>query len=137
MRGKRSFGLSSAVIFIVAVLMFIPGAQAAETIKMGVAGAHSGDLASYGIPSVKAAELVVKKINAEGGILGKKVELVVQDDQCKTEVAVNVATKMLTEEVDIILGHICSGPCKASLGIYANKGLILMSVPPSRSRASR
>jgi branched-chain amino acid transport system substrate-binding protein len=34
---------------------------------------------------------------------------------------------MLTEDVDAILGHICSGPCKASLGIYATKGLILMS----------
>jgi len=41
-------------------------------INLGVAGAHSGDLASYGIPSIKAAELVVKDVNAKGGILGKK-----------------------------------------------------------------
>mgnify|MGYP000511846151 CR=1 FL=1 len=41
----------------------------------------------------KAAELVAKKFNAKGGVLGKQVELVVEDDQCKTEVAVNVATK--------------------------------------------
>ena len=46
---------------LVAVLlsfMFSVAAPAAETIKLGVAGAHSGDLASYGLPSVKAAELV-------------------------------------------------------------------------------
>lgn len=43
----------------------------AETIKIGIAGAHTGDLASYGIPTVRAAELVVKKVNAQGGILGK------------------------------------------------------------------
>jgi len=120
-------GLLTAVVLLAAMMMIAPAAPAGDTIRMGVAGAHSGDLASYGIPSVKAAELVVKKINARGGILGKPVELVVEDDQCKTEVAVNVATKMLTEDVDIILGHICSGPCKASLGIYATKGLILMS----------
>jgi branched-chain amino acid transport system substrate-binding protein len=41
-------------------------ALAADTIKIGVAGAHSGDLASYGIPSKRAAELVVKEINAKG-----------------------------------------------------------------------
>ena len=40
---------------------------AADAIKLGVAGAHSGDLASYGLPTVKAAELVVKEINAKGG----------------------------------------------------------------------
>jgi branched-chain amino acid transport system substrate-binding protein len=108
-------------------MCLLGGSALADTIKLGVAGAHSGDLASYGIPTVKAAELVVQNINARGGVLGKPVELVVEDDQCKTEVAVNVATKLLTEKVDVVLGHICSGPCKASLGIYATGGVILMS----------
>jgi branched-chain amino acid transport system substrate-binding protein len=115
------------LVLLSTILICAPMAGAADTIKMGVAGAHSGDLASYGIPTVKAAELVVKKINARGGVLGKPVELVVEDDQCKTEVAVNVATKLLTEKVDVVLGHICSGPCKASLGIYETGGVILMS----------
>jgi len=68
---------------------------AADTIKLGIAGAHSGDLASYGLPSVKAAELVVKDINARGGILGKKVELLIEDDACKPEMATNTATKLV------------------------------------------
>ena len=127
MRTGREKGLAMILMVLAAVLLCTPAVQAADTIRMGVTGAHSGDLASYGIPSVKAAELVAKKFNAKGGVLGKQVELVVEDDQCKTEVAVNVATKMLTEDVDVVLGHICSGPCKASLGIYATKGLILMS----------
>ena len=55
--------------------------MAADTIKLGVAGAHSGDLASYGLPSVNAAKLVVADINAKGGINGKKVELLVEDDR--------------------------------------------------------
>ncbi len=61
---------------------------AAEPIKLGVVGAHSGDLASYGIPSVRAAELVVKDINTNGGLLGRKIELFVEDDACKPEVNV-------------------------------------------------
>ena len=64
-------------------------------IVLGVAGAHSGDLASYGLPSVNAAKLVAAKINAAGGVNGAMVEVVSQDDQCKPELATNVATKMV------------------------------------------
>ncbi|MEA1971270.1 MAG: branched-chain amino acid ABC transporter substrate-binding protein [Thermodesulfobacteriota bacterium] len=106
----------------------MPGAGlAADTIKLGVAGAHSGDLASYGIPSVKAAELVVKDVNAKGGILGKKVVLLVEDDVCKPEVATNTATKLLSQGVDVVMGHICSGATKAALGIYRDENIICMS----------
>ena len=96
-------------------------------IKLGVAGAHSGDLASYGIPSVKAAELVVKDVNAKGGILGREVLLLVEDDACKPEVATNTATKLLSQGVDIVMGHICSGATKSALGIYKDSNIICMS----------
>jgi branched-chain amino acid transport system substrate-binding protein len=102
-------------------------ALAADTIKMGVAGPHSGDLASYGIPTIKAAELVVKDINAKGGVLGKQVELIVEDDVCKPEVATNTATKLVGEGVNVVLGHICSGATKAALGIYKDSNIVAMS----------
>ncbi len=104
-----------------------PAKKSADTIKLGVAGAHSGDLASYGIPSVRAAELVVKKINAAGGVLGKQIELLVEDDACKPEVAGNTATKLLSDGVDIVLGHICSGATKAAQGFYKEAGIVCMS----------
>ncbi|MFW2367553.1 MAG: branched-chain amino acid ABC transporter substrate-binding protein [Desulforhopalus sp.] len=100
---------------------------AEDTIKFGVAGAHSGDLASYGLPSVNAAKLVIEKVNAEGGINGKKVELLVEDDVCKPEVATNTATKLVSDGVDVVLGHICSGATKAALPIYKNAGVLVMS----------
>jgi len=94
---------------------------------LGVAGAHSGVYVSYGIPSIRAAELVVKEINAKGGILGKKVELVIEDDVCKPEVATNTATKLVSKGVPIVLGHICSGATKAALGIYKDSKVVVMS----------
>lgn len=100
---------------------------AADTIKLGVAGPHSGDLAPYGIPAMKAAQLVVKDINAKGGILGKQVELLIQDDQCKPEIATNTATKLVTDGADVVLGHICSGATKAALGIYKDARIPVMS----------
>ncbi|BCS95880.1 branched chain amino acid ABC transporter substrate-binding protein [Desulfoluna limicola] len=100
---------------------------AADTIKLGVAGAHSGDLASYGLPTVNAAKFVVADINAAGGVLGKQVELITEDDVCKPEVATSTATKLVTSGADMILGHICSGATKAALGIYNGAGLVCIS----------
>ncbi len=100
---------------------------AADTIKMGVAGPHSGDLASYGIPTVRAAELVVKAINAKGGVLGKQVQLFIEDDVCKPEVATNTATKLVSEGVSVVLGHICSGATKPAVGIYRDAKVVAMS----------
>lgn len=120
-----------AMFFIVAAaglcMISVGAAMAADTIKLGVAGPHSGDLASYGIPTVKAAELVVKDINAKGGVLGKQVELLVEDDVCKPEIATNTATKLISEGVDVVLGHICSGATKAALGIYKDSNIPVMS----------
>ena len=109
------------------VLLPATNGFSAETIRIGVAGAHSGDLASYGIPSVKAAELVVKEVNDRGGILGKKVELIVEDDVCKPEVATNTATKLVSGGVVAVLGHICSGATKAALGIYKDARIVVIS----------
>ena len=98
-----------------------------EPLKVGVAGPHSGDLASYGLPSVKAAELVVNEINAKGGILGRNIELLIEDDVCKPELATNTATKLVSQKVHIVLGHICSGATKAALGIYKDSKIIAIS----------
>ena len=116
------------VVAVVGTFLFAAGsAMAADTINLGVAGPHSGDLASYGIPTIKAAELVVKDINAKGGVLGKQVELLVEDDVCKPEVATNTATKLVSEGAHVVLGHICSGATKAALGIYKDSKVPVMS----------
>lgn len=115
------------LVIALSVALTCVGVQAADTIKLGVAGPHSGDLASYGLPTVKAAELVVNDINAKGGILGKKVELMVEDDVCKPEVATNTATKLVSQGVNVVLGHICSGATKAAMGIYKDSSIISMS----------
>jgi branched-chain amino acid transport system substrate-binding protein len=121
---KKMFVAAVAVGFAVA----LPAAGiAGDTIKLGVAGAQSGDLASYGLPTVKAAELVVAQYNAKGGINGKMVELLIEDDVCKPEVATNTATKLVTDGVDVVLGHICSGATKAALPIYKEAGVVVMS----------
>ena len=123
---KKFFTL---LVITVVVLLALTGCadKGPTTIKIGVAGAHSGDLASYGLPSVKAAELVVAQWNADGGVLGKQIELVVEDDVCKPEVATNTASKLVGEEVVAVIGHICSGATKAALGIYKDSNIPVIS----------
>ncbi len=126
----KNFMEKLTIVTFLGVLLAAPFSGvgfAADVIKIGVAGAHSGDLASYGLPTVKAAELVVKDINAQGGILGKKIELVVEDDACKPEVATNTATKLVSQKVPVVIGHICSGATKAALGIYKDSKVIAIS----------
>ena len=115
------------ILMALSVMLFAGTTFAADTIKLGVAGAHSGDLASYGLPSLNAAKLVVDDINAKGGILGKKVEVVPVDDVCKPEVAANVATKLVSDGATVVLGHICSGATKAALNIYKDAKIVTIS----------
>ncbi len=115
----------AAVTF--AAAFFAAPTLAADSIKLGLAGAHSGDLAAYGLPTKEAAELVVAEINAKGGVNGKQVELKIMDDQCKPEVATNVATKLVSEGGNLVIGHICSGATKAALGIYKDAKVIAIS----------
>jgi branched-chain amino acid transport system substrate-binding protein len=96
-------------------------------IKIGVAGALSGDLASYGQPTARAAELVAEQLNAKGGINGAKIELLIEDDVCKPEVAANIAAKLVSAGVKIVIGHICSSATKAALPVYTDADVIVMS----------
>ncbi len=116
--------VSTGVVF---VSHFASTAQAAESVKIGVAGAHSGDLASYGLPTARAAELVVEHINAQGGINGAPVELLIEDDACKPEIATNTATKLVSAGAKAVIGHICSGATKAALPIYDEANIIVIS----------
>jgi branched-chain amino acid transport system substrate-binding protein len=110
-------------------LVFAAPQQAypADTIKLGVIGPHTGDLAGYGIPVLNAAKMVVGEVNASGGINGKTMEIIAQDDQCKPELATNAATRLLADGVDIVLGPVCSGATKAALPILASQKLISIS----------
>ncbi len=112
-----------------ALAAFVTGCakKDAGVIKIGVAGAHSGDLASYGLPTVNAANLVIDEVNAKGGINGRKVELVIVDDQCKPELATNAASKLVSDGVVAVIGHICSGATKSALGIYKDSNVVCIS----------
>lgn len=117
------------VLLVVAVAAagFAAGQREGEVVRIGVAGAHSGDLASYGLPTVNAAQLVAEKFNERGGINGARVELIVEDDVCQPEVAANIAAKLVGDRVVAVIGHICSGATFAALGTYLESDIVAIS----------
>ncbi len=114
-------------IVLVTALFAVACADDPGVIRIGVAGPHTGDLAPFGIPTVRAAELVVEQINAQGGVLGRQVELLIEDEQCSPEQATNVASNLVANEVVAVLGHICSGATEAAMSIYLNDNILAIS----------
>ena len=72
------------------VASLIPAAaSAADTIKIGYPMPLSGPASVYGVPVVKGAEMAVAEINASGGVLGRKLELLTRDSKASADEAVN------------------------------------------------
>ncbi|UCH81210.1 MAG: branched-chain amino acid ABC transporter substrate-binding protein [Nitrospiraceae bacterium] len=127
MKCMMNTSLLTCILMVVMTVTLSCTKPESQPLKVGVAGPHSGDLASYGLPSVKAAELVINETNDKGGILGRRIELLIEDDVCKPELATNTATKLVSQSVHIVLGHICSGATKAALGIYKDSNVPVIS----------
>lgn len=121
--------LKSTTLLLLAALILLPFPVLAEKppIVIGVAGAHSGDLAPYGLPTKEAVEMLAADLNAKGGLLGRPVKLLLLDDQCKPEIAANVATAAVSQGAQAVIGHTCSGATKAALGIYKEAKIIAIS----------
>ena len=120
---KKTLGNAVASIGGLALALGVCGlAWGADTIKFGVAGPHSGDLASYGIPTKQAAELIIKEVNAKGGVLGRQIELLVEDDVCKPEIATNTATKLVSEKAEVVLQYLRREESAAAHARYGING---------------
>jgi branched-chain amino acid transport system substrate-binding protein len=85
------------------------GNTAGETIKIGVVASLSGEQKPWGDDSYNGAKIAVEEINAEGGINGKKVELLVGDSTSKPEPAKSAAEKLISDGVIGIVGEVASG----------------------------
>ena len=104
------------------------GFASAEVIKIPVTGAFTGPLASFGEGIKNAALLKAEEINAAGGINGKKVVIVLEDDLCDPREAATIATKLANDpEVPIVIGHLCSSSSLAALPIYKSSRLPAIS----------
>jgi branched-chain amino acid transport system substrate-binding protein len=102
-------------------------AGAQDTLKIGFGGALLGSLASYGLSNLYGIEFAVHKANEAGGVLGRQVELVKEDDSCDPALASSAATKLASQGIRLVLGHTCSGATHTALSVYGGNAVVISS----------
>lgn len=92
---KMSTTKTLIVTIITAVTLLFGPAAGADTIKIGFMAPLPGPAAADGQSAKQSCEMLIERINSEGGINGKQIELIVYDDQFDSKQAVTVAHKMI------------------------------------------
>jgi branched-chain amino acid transport system substrate-binding protein len=117
-------GLAAAVV--AASLAAAPGlvsAQSGEPIKIGFSMALTGPLAPNGKQALLGAKIWEEEINAKGGLLGRKVELVNYDDQSNPANVPGIYTKLLdVDKVDVVMGPYGTNLNAPALPVVMQKG---------------
>jgi branched-chain amino acid transport system substrate-binding protein len=121
-------------LIVAALLPMLGGtALAQETVKIGYIDPLSGGGASIGEVGLKTFQFLTEELNAKGGILGKKVELVVEDNRSEPQEAVTVYRKMISSDnVNMFAsGCVSAGNFAAApIVVRAEKPMVLCSILP-------
>ncbi|MDH7798945.1 MULTISPECIES: ABC transporter substrate-binding protein [unclassified Beijerinckia] len=122
MKAHFSYVSASALIGAAALAIGTLAAfPAAAQVKIGFQAPLTGPAATDGVSAKVASELAIERINAKGGILGQKAELVTYDDQAKTEDAVFTANKLIGQDgVKFAVSGSYSASGRAAAPIFQN-----------------
>jgi len=131
--------LYSRTLKLAALAFFasVVGASA-QDVRVGFHVPQTGFAAADGKSALHGAELAVEQINAQGGINGRKLVLVVYDDQGKADQAQPIANRLLGDGVKVVISGSYSGPTRAAASIFQNAKIPYISayaIHPDITRA--
>src|SRR5882724_11475465 len=116
MRIRTLTGLLAATAALIAAGC-APGGNSKE-IVVGEYGSLTGNTATFGQSTKNGSEMAFAEINQAGGLLGKQVKLIVEDDQSKPEEAATAVTKLINQNsVQAVLGEVASSRSLAAAPI--------------------
>ncbi|MDH5557454.1 MAG: ABC transporter substrate-binding protein [Alphaproteobacteria bacterium] len=122
--GKCAAGLVTAL----AVMLAAGGVSAAETVKIGSFLAVTGGASFLGDPEKKALEMYVATVNANGGVDGRQIELVLYDSGGDAKKAAGFVKRLINDDkVDIILGGSTTGETMAVIPLVEKAGVPFIS----------
>lgn len=98
--------------------------SASAQIKLGVAGPITGGSAAFGAQLKNGTEQAVEDINAAGGILGQKIQVLIGDDRADPKEGVSVANKFVGDGVKFVIGHFNSGVTIPASEAYQENGIL-------------
>ena len=127
---KKTFkliALLTIIIMLVSSLTGLPGCEAREDIILiGVIVPTSGSEATYGKDMLNSYKLAVEEINAKGGVLGKKLKLYDADDAADATTATKAASKIISQNVDFVVGGYASGAIIPTMQQFYDAKLLLL-----------
>jgi branched-chain amino acid transport system substrate-binding protein len=135
--GRKIGTVAAASIFAATTLA---GAALAQDVKIGLVGGISGPIAALAPPMIKASQLAVEQVNAQGGILnGQKLVAVVGDSACSQQGGTDAATKAVNvENVVALVGPYCSGATLAAANtVTIPAGVVLISPSATSPEVSK
>jgi branched-chain amino acid transport system substrate-binding protein len=112
--------------FVAAALLI--GCGEKQPVRIGFIGPVSGRNADLGAGGRNGVQLAVEQANAAGGVNGRKIELILKDDQGSVEIAKQEVAVLLAEKVEAILGPMTSGVALAVTPL-ANEAQVLLMAP--------
>ena len=122
---RRSFLMAG--VLAAAIGVSAPLTQAAPPIKIGHSMALTGTLGGGGKAAQIALEMWVEDINAKGGLLGRKVELITYDDQSNPATTPGIYTKLLdVDKVDLLIAPYATVPTAPLMPLVKQRGKLLM-----------
>ena len=126
----RRFGVRLACA---AIALWPLAAGAADNIKIGFPIPLSGPTAVYGKPVLAGAEMAAAEINAKGGVLGRKIELLSRDSKANADEAVRLSRELIIKDsVDFLSGTLTSAEAPA-VSTVAKENQIVFVAPTSKS----
>jgi branched-chain amino acid transport system substrate-binding protein len=127
---RRWLSVAATLAVVLAVAggwLVPPRAQAQEPIKVGIAIAQSGALAGGGKAALVALRMWVEDVNARGGLLGRKVELIAYDDQSSPSTTPSIYAKLLDiDKVDLLIAPYGTVPTAPIMPLVKQRNLLLM-----------
>ncbi|WP_341913099.1 amino acid ABC transporter substrate-binding protein [Polaromonas sp. YR568] len=111
----------------VSLLAMPAAAQAPAPLRIGSTLALTGPLATTALTHKLAGEIYVDQLNARGGLLGRKVEWIVKDDQSKPELARTLYEQLVTsDKVDLLMGPYATGAILSAMGVAQRYNKVLV-----------
>lgn len=112
------------LVAMILCLIFGTSVQAADTIKIGLMAPLTGSWASEGQEMKQVTSLLAEELNAAGGLLGKDVEIIAEDDGGDPKTAALAAQRLITKGVVAVIGTYGSSVTEASQNIYNESNVI-------------
>ncbi len=123
-QARRHFSIGMATA---AAGFALPARSADGPIRIGSTLALTGPLSATGLTHKLAGEIYLEQLNARGGLLGRKVEWLLKDDQSKADLARTLYEQLVTsDKVDLLLGPYATGAILSAMGVAQRYGKFLV-----------